>query len=42
MLRHMEHIVITVVLYETSKFVRVTTREYKVGNFALHSEEKNS
>lgn len=42
MLHYMEHVVITVILYETSKFVRVTPREDKVGHFALHSEEKNS
>lgn len=44
MLCHMEHVVVTVVLYETRTFkrVRVITREDKVGNFALHSEEKKS
>lgn len=44
MLCHMERVVVTVVLYETWTFkrVRITTREDKVGNFALHSEEKNS
>ena len=42
MLCHMEHVVVTVVLYEAWKFgrVRVTSREDKVGNFALRSEEK--
>lgn len=44
MLCHMEHVVVTVVLYETWRFgrVRVTTREDKVGNFPLHSEEKKN
>lgn len=42
MLYHMEQVAVTVVLYETWKFsrVRITTREDKGGNFALHAEEE--
>jgi len=39
---HVEHVVVAEVLYETWKFgrVTVTTREEKLGNFALYPEEE--